>query len=91
MSCCGRGNPTPGSSYPASRPATVASGASARVRPISYSQVYFEYFGPTALTAVGRATGKHYRFDRPGARIPVDPSDEASVAQVPNLRVVLGP
>ena len=81
----------PRPSYPASRPAIVASGASTRVQPISHSHVYFEYFGPTALTAIGRATGKHYRFERPGARVPVDPSDEASVAQVPHLRVVLGP
>jgi hypothetical protein len=56
-----------------------------------YSHVFFEYIGPTALTAVGRATGKQYRFDRPGARLPVEPADQASLGGVPHLRQVFSP
>jgi hypothetical protein len=43
------------------------------------------------MTAIGRSTGKHYRFDRPGARVAVDPADRTSVAQVPHLREVYSP
>jgi hypothetical protein len=31
-------------------------------------------------------TGRHYRFARPGARLPVDERDAPSMAAVPNLR-----
>ena len=50
--------------------------------------VQFEYIGRTALTAVGSASGKRYRFDQPGAVITVDPRDRPSLAQVPSLRLV---
>ena len=46
----------------------------------------FEYTGRTALTVVSPRTGRHYRFDRPGARLEVDPSDRPWLAFVPNLR-----
>ena len=62
-----------------------------RAQPIRYSHVFFEYFGQTALTAIGRATGKQYRFDRPGARAAVEPADEPSLRGVPNLRQVYSP
>ncbi len=48
--------------------------------------VCFEYVGQTGLTAVGGATRRSYRFDRPGARVIVDPRDRPSLAGVPNLR-----
>jgi hypothetical protein len=48
----------------------------------------FEYTGVTALTAVGRVTGKRYRFGAPGARLEVDYRDRASLAAVPALRAV---
>jgi hypothetical protein len=70
-----------------SRPAASPS----RAQPMRYSHVFFEYIGPTALTAIGRASGKHYRFDRPGARVAVEPMDEASLRGVPNLRQVYSP
>ncbi len=50
--------------------------------------VCFEYRGQTGLTVVGGATGKRYRFDRPGSRVVVDPRDRPSLATVPNLRQV---
>jgi hypothetical protein len=48
--------------------------------------VFFEYVGRTALSVVGPATGKHYRFERPGARLEVDLRDRRAMAAVPNLR-----
>ncbi len=51
-------------------------------------QVCFEYVGRTALTAIGGATGRRYRFEGPGARVVVDPRDRPSLAQVPTLRQV---
>ena len=48
--------------------------------------VCFEYVGQSGLTAIGGATGQRYRFDRPGARIVVDPRDRPSLATVPNLK-----
>jgi hypothetical protein len=50
--------------------------------------VCFEYVGPTGLTAIGGVSGRRYRFDRPGARVIVDPRDRPSLAAVPNLRQV---
>jgi hypothetical protein len=47
--------------------------------------VLFEYFGRTALTIVGPATGTAYRFEHPGARVIVDPRDSASLNAVPVL------
>lgn len=48
----------------------------------------FEYVGKTRLVVTGPATGRQYRFDRPGSRLEVDPRDSASVAAVPMLRRV---
>lgn len=48
----------------------------------------FEYVGRTGMTVVGPATGTRYRFDRPGARLAVDPRDHAAMAAVPHLRRV---
>ena len=88
MSCCGRGIPPQGWPLASGRQAPASS---VPAGPRRYSHVYFEYAGATALTAVGGATGKSYRFERPGARVAVDPTDQASIARVPNLRLVLGP
>jgi hypothetical protein len=49
----------------------------------------FEYTGKTALTVTGPATGRQYRFDRPGSRQEVDPRDSASVAAIPALRRIM--
>jgi hypothetical protein len=45
----------------------------------------FEYVGATALTVVSPVTRKTYRFERPGARVDVDPRDRSWIAFVPNL------
>jgi hypothetical protein len=48
----------------------------------------FEYTGHTAMTAVGRITGRPYRFASPGARVIVDRRDRMSLEAVPNLRLI---
>jgi len=47
--------------------------------------VVFEYVGQTGLTVTGPMTGHRYRFAGPGAKVPVDSRDAASLAAVPNL------
>jgi len=56
--------------------------------PARLTAVYFEYTGKTGLTIVSPASGKHYRFDRPGARLEVDPGDTSWMAFVPNVKRV---
>jgi hypothetical protein len=48
----------------------------------------FEYVGRTAMTAIGRGTGRPYRFGTPGARVVADPRDRTSLAALPQLRLV---
>lgn len=50
--------------------------------------IRFEYVGHTALTVIGAASGRRYRFDAPGARLVIDPRDRPSLALVPSLRQV---
>jgi hypothetical protein len=50
--------------------------------------VFFEYVGKTGLTIVGAVSGRRYRFDRPGSRLPVDPVDKPSLAALTQLRRV---
>jgi hypothetical protein len=46
----------------------------------------FEYIGNSALTVIGVTTGIRYRFDHPGARLPVDERDAVAFQTVPVLR-----
>jgi len=48
----------------------------------------FEYIGRTALTVAGPVTRQAYYFDRPGARLAVDPRDSPWLMSVPHLRPV---
>jgi hypothetical protein len=84
MACCGRRSPPLGGSMQTTHRAT----APVRAQPMRYGYVFFEYVGSTALTVIGRGTGKHYHFSRPGARVAVEPVDQASLSGVPNLRRV---
>ncbi len=70
-------------------PAIPRNAEPAAPRPERYAAAYFEYVGKTALTAIGPVTGARYRFERPGARVAVDPRDRRSLAAVPNLRQVV--
>ena len=94
MSCCGKkreqftsGPPNrPHSVSPVRYPAVPQMPARpSRPGPLQ-SRVFFEYVGQTALTVVGRATGKQYRFERRGARLEVDLRDRLSMTAVPHLR-----
>lgn len=52
--------------------------------------VFFEYVGGAAMTVMGPATGRRYRFGWPGAQVAVDLKDARSIAAgVPNLREVM--
>jgi hypothetical protein len=87
MSCCGKSREqfTAG---PPSRPYSgrVTHPALPQPQQALQSRVFFEYMGRTGMTVIGRATGKQYRFDRPGARLEVDLRDRSSMAAVPNVR-----
>ena len=83
MSCCGRHRETfRGTSRGTRQPAPRAS------KPLPQSPVHFEYVGATGLTVLGPVTGKHYRFDRSGSQVLIEPRDVASIAAVPHLRRV---
>ena len=83
MSCCARR--TTSAPPTTSRPQTTP-----RPTPRQTS-IVFEYTGRTAMTVTGSATGRRYRFDTPGARVAIDPTDRASLSTVPNLRLSAGP
>jgi hypothetical protein len=91
MPCCGRqvSNFAP--------PANVRRSASPHANGLPappqarQSHVYFEYAGQTGLTVTGPVSGRRYRFDGPGARVPVEPVDKPAMERIPNLRRVLGP
>jgi hypothetical protein len=48
--------------------------------------LWFEYTGSTAMTVFGPATARYYRFDRPGARLPLDARDVPFLKGIPHLR-----
>jgi hypothetical protein len=54
----------------------------------AHATIKFQYTGKTGLTVIGPITGMQYRFDGPGAILPVDARDHRAVAAVPNLRRV---
>jgi hypothetical protein len=82
MSCCGGARQQLGGiGRPAALPPTAAA-------PARRFTIAFEYTGATALTVVGPASGRRYRFEGPGARQVVDPRDRPSLARVPRLREI---
>ena len=52
------------------------------------ASVSFAYVGNTRMTVVGAVSGYQYSFDRPGARLYVDPRDRAGLASIRQLRQV---
>ncbi len=84
--CCGKSRAQSPRGVPSPRPPRLAQVASPP--PQIFAGAAFEYVGRTGLTVRGRATGRQYRFDRPGSRVQVDPRDRSSVAAVPFLRQV---
>ena len=51
--------------------------------------VSFVYVGTTGITVQGPVSGREYRFDRPGARVEVDPRDRILLASLRQLRQVM--
>ncbi len=80
--CCGNNRARMGRGLPGPQ---APRGISGLARPTGLT---FEYIGRTGLVVAGPVTGRQYRFDRPGARLEVDPRDSASVAAIPALRTV---
>lgn len=73
-------------------------GGAARPQPLRTSSVaptpprvrhvVFEYIGSGALSVTSSITGRHYRFDAPGARVDVDPRDWSQLSRVSLIRQV---
>jgi hypothetical protein len=66
----------------ATRPAAPAIARSSTAMPL------YQYVGRTALTVVSPATGRQYRFDRPGAVQQVDLRDRQWLERVPDVKPV---
>ena len=82
--CCGRDRaqlrvtskpPGPGAANPVNRKAPQPG-------------VSFVYLGNTGMTVTGPVSGAQYRFDRPGARVEIDPRDRVLLASLRQLRQV---
>jgi hypothetical protein len=49
----------------------------------------YQYVGRTAMSVVSPATGRQYRFDRPGAVVQVDARDRQWIERVPNIKAMV--
>jgi hypothetical protein len=81
MSCCGRMRDASASSE---RALTMNAPTITPPRFV----VQFAYVGATSLTVIGPISGRRYRFDRPSARLAIDPRDRPGLLRVPSLRQV---
>lgn len=86
--CCGNNRGQLGGNWSSTRPSAPKPPGPNR---IGSSMVYFRYTGRTGLLVKGGRTGKRYRFDHPGAVLPVEPGDRRSLLTVPQLRQVRSP
>ena len=59
-----------------------------RARHVNSRVVYFRYVGKQAITIVGSATGRTYRFSGAGATVAADPKDAPVIASVPLMEQV---
>ena len=84
MGCCGKNR---------SMVRTVENHEPPRVTytPPALSVHYFEYVGPTGITAFGPVTGRRYRFASRGSIVAVDSRDAPSMTGVPNVRRTQSP
>jgi hypothetical protein len=84
MSCCGSQRQS------LQRPPVRAPGPNVEASSLAASPqqaaVWFIYTGPAAITVIGGATGRHYRFAQTGARVPVDSRDALTVRRIATLR-----
>jgi hypothetical protein len=69
-------------------PQPARPGALARTSPppVASGTTLFEYVGLTAMTVIGRVTGRRYRFERPGTTVAVDTRDVPGFSMVPHVR-----
>lgn len=79
MPCCGSSRTSLGHSASLDEAAGVASGP---------PSVRFAYLGASALSVIGGATGRLYRFDGRGSRLAIDRRDAPGLVAVPKLRRV---
>lgn len=84
--CCGKSRAMFRGAAPNHPPIRPEQGTIAPTQLNHYPGAAFEYIGSSGLTVMGPVTGRQYRFDRPGARVSVDPRDRASIAAIPLLR-----
>lgn len=82
MSCCGQARQLLGAILTAPRSAEPNDKARRTI-------VEFEYVGASALTVIGPASGRRYRFEGPGARLVIDPRDRPGLARVSRLRQIM--
>jgi hypothetical protein len=85
MPCCGEKRRAFHQSTPLP-PAHTPPSANSPRRSFTEVLVPFEYGGKTGMTAIGPITGRRYRFNQPGAVVPVDSRDAPSLLAVPHLR-----
>jgi hypothetical protein len=88
MSCCGRKRDLIRQRSVVARSGEKVRPNSAGPAPVQRGTVAFQYVGKTALTAIGRVSGRHYRFNYAGAIVETDARDKESLASVPNLRQI---
>lgn len=91
--CCGKGRQQVTATGPMpSGNGRVHSGSMATrlvAPPIARSStaiLSYQYVGRTGLTVVSPATGRQYRFDRPGSVVQVDARDRQWIERVPNVK-----
>jgi len=89
--CCGNQRQQFLATEPPRHGMRAAGGTGVVQRKRRESVAYFEYVGPTGLTAVGASSGARYRFDHTGAVVAVNLSDRRSLLAVPHLRQVTSP
>lgn len=82
MGCCGKSSST------ARRPNSFRSTSSIQGLNTAPLKAYFRCTGPSAITAIGAASGKAYRFPSSGLAVAIDIRDAASLSRVPHLQAV---
>ena len=88
MACCGSQRTQFQATTPSLPQSSPVVNSPAVMAPARQLVVCFEYVGHSRMTVIGGATGRRYRFDRPGARVIVDPRDRPSLAAILHLREV---
>jgi len=86
--CCGKAREQLQQKLLGLRPPNPVAAGIQQARPAGNGARSFEYVGRTSMTVVGGSTGRRYRFERPGARVSIDPRDRPSVASIRALRQV---